>query len=253
MAVGIFSDGSNRELLRVELGETPATDPEKVREESEAKAQEMVDADSRWRSMRSLAETVLAEGRSHWAKVDQSRTDLKEERFAEWHQAETEAYAGDLRERNRTFEGLADGILTTFPGSAIETPVTAVDGINLSTRLQLMTESTPEQAARLVRDGIDRRDGSFLDSARILLESWPKYRNAWSGVDGRLLAHELLEEIEMATPDFDRLKGLYARERVEAHRIAWRYLLGQLFNGDGEVDPIHRQAGAFSPLLEPEG
>jgi hypothetical protein len=217
----------------------------------ETKAREVVDADKRWTAMTALAETVLREGQEHWTKVKRVRGDFKQERFVEWHEKVVQEYAGDLRDKNRQFEGIAEGILTAYPGESIEAPVTSIDGINLNTRLRLLTEATPEQAAKIVRDGVQRRDGALLDSARVLLESWPEYRNAWSGPEGKKLARELLDEIDEAVPELDRMKGIYARDQVETYRQRWRYMVNHIFHSDGQLDPVHRMTGSLDPLLKP--
>ena len=62
-----------------------SADPEKVREESEQKAKERVDADPTWQSMEALAEKQVRDGEAHFTKVERFREDYKKDRFAAWY------------------------------------------------------------------------------------------------------------------------------------------------------------------------
>lgn len=242
------------ELLKWELrGTSEDADPEAMQEANEVGAREAVDADPGWGSWTALAERTMAEGEQHHASIQREKERLNKKAFHEWKHEADERFAGTLLDANAGAEKIAGGITGRFPVLAIPVPLTTVDALNTDLRMRVFSEATPEEARNLVRDAIQREDFAFLAAVRTLLRSWPGHRNAWSSPDGRTTARELLEEIEGETPDLVRLTGEYAAEKLEAFRNAWRYLLNNLLNGDGVIDPVNRTLGALSPLLEPEG
>lgn len=246
-----FVGDDARELLKRELAAGPTADTGAEVAAKEAAARATVDGASQFGAMTALAGRVITDGAAFVASVVQQKKDLKESAFAPWFSTQQNAYASALRGRNGEFETLAAGVASRFPAPAMDYPVTSVDAMNLNTRIHVFEQVGPDQAPPLVEDAIQRDDRAALTAYRVHLVQWPDVRNAWKGAPGSKVAADLVERIDAALAGGAGFAATYAAERVADFRGSWTYLLNILLAGDGGIDPMQRQAGALSPLLEP--
>jgi len=253
----VFVGGSPQERLMAVLNPRLTSEPsrEVVMEKAIAEAKVRVDSDPAWTDASALAETAIREGRELSAEAQQKRSDYRPDRFGEWENKAKDDHATSLMATTESLRNILDGIRTTYSASAHPMPITSADTGALAVRLNVLDSASPKEARDLIEDAHNRGDTPFLVAAGVKIRSWVGKRNSWSGADAEPIGQELIALIDRETWTPDRAAADYASDRAEMVAQSWALLaqiLTKLGAGAEELS-VHRQVGAFSPLLEPEG
>ena len=252
--IRVFTNGTARELLAATLNNRLTSEPsaEARREAEEDAASEEVRTDARWERGRAFADLAVEAGVEFAAASERQARDLKPERFAAWLAEAEEGLARAFLDLTAKFREVVDEIevgysRSTSPPLALTTP----GAIELSIRMDLLDGATPGEARELVLDAQKRGDRGFLYASGVLLRSWAEYKNSWQAADARSVASELLDVIDASTWTPGAARADAAKDFATRMRLAWAYLMRTLV-GEKRLDPLHRQAGALSPIYEPE-
>lgn len=243
-----------REKLAAMLSSGTLTDEptaEERRDAAKAEAAKRVDADKRWSDLTTLAEGTIQDTAATAATFGVQLRDLREDAWRPWHTQAENTYYNELIATTETVTTTLDAIRDSFAADALPMPITVAETAALGVRLSVLDSASPTEAKLLIEDAVARSDAPFLVAAGIAIRSWTEYKNAWKAKDGRKVAEGLLDLIDLETWTPARSAAEHAGERADAYAASWRFLANTL-DPNEKYDPLARQTGALSPLLDPE-
>ncbi|MEX2281800.1 MAG: hypothetical protein WEE89_04910 [Gemmatimonadota bacterium] len=240
-----------REVLKATLNSRLTAEPsmEQVREQDTLAAQLRVDAAPEWSAVSSIAESVFNSAAEHFAQVARAYDDMKPVPFANFQTQASKEYASKLLGLTESVRAKIDAVRSRFSRPAIPFPVASADVTALQIRLNILENATPDIAAELILDGVQRGDVPFLTAAVKNLRSWTNHKAVWKAAETSGYANDLIEKAERAIWSPEIAAAEHCAARADAFAASWRYLLTNALSGP--VDPMHRQAGALSPMLDP--
>lgn len=241
------------EALKVALGaKPPVTDPGAAQAAVLAAGQTRVNGFRQWAAMSAIGERAITEGATYAQKLAAAQAELQLGPLGAYTVAASDTYADYLMAANTEFEALAAQVMAAAPAPSTPWPITTVDATNFATRVNLMENAGPDQAAQMIQEAIASGDQAFLFAAQVAMQAGGHRNIGWKSVPGgAAITSALLEQITSATASVESAAAAAAAEMTDDYRAAWRYLCGALLDAGGRIDSMQRQAGALVPLLQP--